>query len=76
LLNKYTTESKRNDLGLALAIFAQAFQMASENKIIRSIFLLMPTEYRINGVHKLFMYRLGQAPSKFIYTVIVPPIKE
>jgi len=76
MLNKYIGESKRKDLELHLAIFAQAFQRTSENKIIRGIFWPMPSEYRTDGVHRLFIYRLSQEPSKLIYTVIVSPIKE
>jgi hypothetical protein len=36
----------------------------------------MPTECRIDGVHKLFIYRLGHDPSKLVYTVIVYSIME
>jgi hypothetical protein len=36
----------------------------------------MPTKCRTDGVHMLFIYRLGQGPSKFVYTAIVPPINE
>jgi hypothetical protein len=35
VLNKYGIEGKRNDLGLPPAIFAQAFQRTSKNKIIK-----------------------------------------
>jgi hypothetical protein len=35
MLNKYATKSKRNDLGLPLVIFVQAFLRTSENKTIR-----------------------------------------
>jgi hypothetical protein len=76
MLNKYASESKRKDLGLPLVIFAQAFQRTSENKIIKGIFWPMPNEYRTDEIHKLFIYKLGQRPSKLVYILIVPPIKK
>jgi hypothetical protein len=39
MLNKYAAEGKRNDLGLPPAIFAQAFQRTSKNKIIKMYLL-------------------------------------
>jgi hypothetical protein len=38
ILNKYAMESERKDLELHLAIFIQAFQRTSKNKIVRGIF--------------------------------------
>jgi len=38
MINKYTEESKRNDLGLSSAIFVQVLSRTSENNIIRGIF--------------------------------------
>jgi hypothetical protein len=35
MINKYTEESKRKDLGLSLAIFVQVLSRTSENNIIR-----------------------------------------
>jgi hypothetical protein len=39
MLNKYAMESKRKHLELLPAIFAQALQITSENKIIKMYFL-------------------------------------
>jgi hypothetical protein len=78
--NMRSEKIKDKDLGLPLTIFVQAFpQRFKEQKkknYLRDLLTYALLYCCIDGVHKMYIYKLGQGPSNMVTTILFLPSRK